>query len=73
MSISGKSFDTDKDDETLITEQAALDEHDCLVAAFTVHIMMLADSTTTSTRKVNVREFLLLHEAKLSVLKNNKL
>ena len=44
----------------MITEQATLDEHDDLyiVAALTVRIMTLADSTTTSTKGVSAREFL---------------
>ena len=46
------------DDEILITEQATLDEHDDLVAALTVRIMALADFTTTSTKEVSAREFL---------------
>ena len=46
------------DDETLITEQSTLDEHDDLVVALTVRIVMLADSTTTSTRRVSACEFL---------------
>ena len=51
-------IDLTDDDEILITEQSTLDEHDDLVAALTVRIMALADSTTTSTREVSAREFL---------------
>lgn len=47
-----------EDDDALIAEQATLDEHDDLVAALTVRIMTLADSTTTSTKAVSAREFL---------------
>ena len=50
-------IDLTHDDET-ITEQATLDEHDDLVAALYVRIMTLADSTTTSTREMSAREFL---------------
>ena len=38
------------DDDTLITEQALLDEHDDLVASVTVRIMTLADSPNVGTR-----------------------
>ena len=41
-------IDLTDDNETLITEEATLDEHDDLLAVLTVCIMMLADSTTTS-------------------------
>ena len=39
------------DDDTLITEQALLDEHDDLVASLTVCIMTLADSANPSSTK----------------------
>lgn len=51
-------IDLMEDDETLIAEQATLYEHDDLVAAFTVCIMKLTDSTTTSTREVSACEYL---------------
>ena len=47
-----------EDEEALIAEQATLDEYDDLVAALTVCIMKLADSTTTSSKAVSTCEFL---------------
>ena len=44
-----------EDDDALIVEQAI---HDDPVAALTVRIMTLADSTTTSTKAVSARELL---------------
>ena len=47
-----------REDEALIVEQATLDEHDDLIAALTVRIMKLADSTATSSKAVSTHEFL---------------
>ena len=49
----------DDDEATLTGEQAALDEHDDLVATLTVRIMALADATTrTFSREVSAHELL---------------
>ena len=49
-------IDLIEDDDTLIDEQVTLDDHDDLVAALTVRILTLADSTPT--REVSARELL---------------
>ena len=43
----------DEADETLLTEQATLDEHEDLVATLTVRIMTLADCLSSLLKNYN--------------------